>query len=136
MNAKLKGLLLILLFSLCHTIVYGQERIYIYWGPRKYEYIQLEYAMMDHSADDYFYNQGITGKDLSQIKSYIPLYLEAFKKGKIKKRVDGTFDVYDSRLITDNKPVKRNIFGKIKGDKKRLALGYIDSLFKYMTPIN
>jgi hypothetical protein len=92
--------------------------------------------MMEHSADDYFYNQGITGKDLSKIKSYIPLYLEAFKKGKIRKRVDGTFDVYDSRLITDDKPVKRNIFGKIKGDKKRLTLGYIDSLFKYMTPVN
>ena len=106
----------------------------IEYGPKKYEYSELENAMFNNSADSYLASQGITGKAASEIKNHIDLYARAFKEGKIKRNPNGGFDVYDESLSTDDNPVKRGIFGRIRGDKKRLALGYIDSLFSKIKP--
>jgi hypothetical protein len=104
----------------------------IEYGPKKYEYSELENAMLNNSVDSYLANQGITGKAASEVKDYVDLYARAFKEGKIKRNPSGKFDVYDESLITDTNPVKRGVFGRIKGDKKRLALGYVNSLFSKM----
>mgnify|MGYP000103355775 CR=1 FL=1 len=136
MNISLCKCLVLSLFMFSCISIYAQTQNFIYWGPRKYTYTQLECAVMDHDMNLFFVKQGIEGKDLIEVRDYVSKYLKAFNDGKIKRNVDGSYDVYVSELITENKPVKRNIFGKIKGDKKRLALSYFNYLFSIMKPID
>lgn len=107
---------------------------FVNWGSRKYKYEDLENAVMDNNFDQYLADQGIKGKDVEEIRGYLDQYLQGFKQGKINRNVDGTYTVSDMSLSTDMTPLKRGIFGKIKGDKKRLALGYFNKLLDEMAP--
>lgn len=84
--------------------------------------------------DNYLDSLNLTGKTRDEVRGYVNQYLEGFKNGSISRNVDGTYKVTDRSLVADNKENKRNIFGKVTGDKRRLALGFFDSAFKRMVP--
>lgn len=107
---------------------------FVIWGPRQYKYSDFENSVINNNFDSYLQEQGIKGNDANEIKNYLNAYLEGFKSGKIKRNIDGTYNISDESLITDDNPVKRNFFGKIKGDKKRIALAYFDDVFNSLNP--
>ena len=88
-----------------------------------------------NGLDNYLDDLELSNNDREEVRNYVSQYLEGFKNGTIKKRVDGAYDVSDTNLITDSNNVKRTIFGKVKGDKKKLALGFFDKAFKLMVPM-
>ena len=103
----------------------------VYWGSRKYKYSDLE-DQLTSNATKYLDSLNLSDSDRETVRGYLNSYLDAFKTGKAKRRVDGTYDITDSSLATDSNTVKRGIFGKVKGDLKRLALGFYNNAFDNM----
>lgn len=108
----------------------------VIWGSNQYKYSDFENAVMGNNFDSYLQKQGIEGKDADEIRGYLNSYLKGFKEGKIRRNVDGTYAVSDQSLITDSNPARRGLFGKIRGDKKRIALAYFDNVFNSLSPYN
>lgn len=107
---------------------------FVYWGPNKYSFSELEQGVMNTNLDKYLSDRGITGENADEVRQYVNSYMEGLKKGTIKRRIDGAYDVYDNNLLTDDKKVKRNWLGKIKGDKKQIALDFYNKVFDKMLP--
>lgn len=108
----------------------------VIWGSNQYKYSDFENAVMNNNFDSYLQKQGIEGKDAEEIRGYLNSYLQGFKEGKIRRNVDGTYAVSDESLITDSNPARRGLFGKIRGDKKRIALAYFNNVFNSLSPHN
>lgn len=104
-------------------------------GTDKYDFNDLAKIYQTNDFDSFYLDQGFNEKDLPELRNYGKQYLEAFKNGKIKRNIDGSYTVSDPTLFTDNEnPVKKTLFGKIKGDKKRVVLGYFDNLINQLSP--
>lgn len=104
-------------------------------GTDKYDFNDLAKIYQTNDFDSFYLDQGFSEKDLPELRNYGKQYLEAFKNGKIKRNIDGSYTVSDPTLFTDNEnPVKKTLFGKIKGDKKRVVLGYFDNLINQLSP--
>lgn len=105
------------------------ENNFVYWGDQQYQYKDFEDAIKSNDFDGYLQSQGIEGKDADEIRGYLNSYIQGFKEGKIRRNAAGNYDVSDESLITDKSPAKRGLFGKIRGDKKRIALAYFNRVF-------
>lgn len=105
------------------------ENNFVYWGDQQYQYKDFEDAVKSNDFDGYLQSQGIEGKDADEIRGYLNSYIQGFKEGKIRRNAAGNYDVSDESLITDKSPAKRGLFGKIRGDKKRIALAYFNRVF-------